>query len=307
MTKTSSSQPEFRTEFEPRHGEAVDLVDASKLNGVRVRRVVAANSSPYTFTGTNSYLIGDKRLAIIDPGPGESAAPGHLEALHKAIGKAAVTHILITHTHRDHTEHAEELSRLTGARILAFGPHLAARPLAKGETNPLESAVATDLRIDQTIAHSETISGENWSLEAVHTPGHTENHLCFALLVDGQSCGYLFSGDHVMGWNTTIVAPPDGHMGHYFQSLEVLLERPEQTYFPSHGGRIENAHTLVRAIRSHRRIREKSVLREVQSGETDPFAIVDRLYKDIDPKLRGAAALSVLAHLEHLEERGLLP
>ena len=287
--------PEFRKNFDPQYGEAIEVAP-------NVQRVVAANRSAFTFTGTNTYIIGkpDGAVAVLDPGPGEAAAPGHLETLLAAIGGRQLSHILISHTHRDHTEHAASLKRATGAPIFGFGPHVTARPLAQGEVNALDAAGDDDIQFDSLVKNSDLIEGDGWTLEAIHTPGHTENHLCFAL----AGTDILFSADHVMGWATSIVAPPDGDMAHYMASLDGLLARPESAYFPGHGGRIENAHTFTRAIRNHRIMREEAILAQVQRGNTEITGIVKALYADVPTALHGAAALSVQAHLEHLQKQG---
>lgn len=294
-----ASAPKFRTKFEPRHGEAVEVAPG-------IVRVVAPNASAYTFTGTNSYLVGRDRLLLVDPGPGEEKGLGHGDALVRAIANRPVDAIIITHTHRDHTELAATMAQRLGAPLMAFGPHTAARELRPSEVNPLTSSNDYDLPIDKTLAHGEIVGSDMYTLEAIHTPGHTENHICLALKKRGAATDFLLSGDHVMGWNTTIIAPVDGHMGHYIESLDVLLERPESTYFPGHGGRVEKAHTLVRAIRHHRIMRERAILEQAKKGNPDPHGIAAILYPTIAPNLIGAAALNVQAHLDYLMETGRL-
>ncbi|MEM1366110.1 MAG: MBL fold metallo-hydrolase [Pseudomonadota bacterium] len=295
-----ASSPQFRTRFNPRHGEAVEVAPG-------VVRVVAPNTSAYTFTGTNSYLVGRDRLLLVDPGPQDAS---HAKALTRAIADRPVQAIIITHTHKDHTALAPTMGEELGAPILAFGPHVAARELRPGEVNPLASSNDYDLPIAHTLAHGETIGDDIYTLEAVHTPGHTENHICLAVRKRGTATDFLLSGDHVMGWNTTIIAPVDGHMGHYIESLDVLIARAETTYFPGHGGRVEQAHTLVRAIRHHRIMRERAVLAQAKKGNPappyDPHGIAAILYPNIAPNLVGAAALNVQAHLDYLVETGRL-
>ncbi|MEO0496315.1 MAG: MBL fold metallo-hydrolase [Pseudomonadota bacterium] len=292
-----ASEPKFRTQFDPRHGEAVEVAPG-------IVRVVAPNSSAYTFTGTNSYLVGRDRLLLVDPGPGEAKGPGHAEALKRAVADRPVEAIIITHTHWDHTELAAAVAEQFGAPVTAFGPHIAARQLRPGESNPLASSNDYNLQIDRMLAHGEIVGSDMYTLEAIHTPGHTENHICLAVRKRGAPTDFILSGDHVMGWNTTIVAPVDGHMGHYIESLDHLLERPESTYFPGHGGRVEQAHTLVRAIRHHRIMRERAILEQAKKGNPDPHGIAAILYPNIAPNLVGAAALNVQAHLDHLVETG---
>ncbi|MEN0087375.1 MAG: MBL fold metallo-hydrolase [Pseudomonadota bacterium] len=291
-----AASPKFRTQFDPRHGEAVEVAPG-------IVRVVAPNASPYTFTGTNTYLVGRDRLLMVDPGPNDQS---HKEALIRAIAERPVDGIIITHTHRDHTELAPALAQAMKAPIIAFGAHMAVRELRPSEVNPLVNSNDYDLPIDQTLAHGQLIGSDIYTLEAIHTPGHTENHICLALRKRGMATHFLLSGDHVMGWNTTIIAPVDGHMGHYIDSLDVLLARSETTYFPGHGGRVESAPTLVRAIRHHRIMRERAILAQAKKGSAgppyDPHGIAAVLYPNIAPNLKGAAALNVQAHLDYLLE-----
>jgi glyoxylase-like metal-dependent hydrolase (beta-lactamase superfamily II) len=246
------SSPNFRTEFDPRHGEAVDMVPG-------VQRVVCENPSPFTFHGTNSYLLGHDKIAVIDPGPPDEA---HFQALMTAINGRPVSHIIVTHTHMDHSPLARPLAERTGAQIYAEGPHRPARPLNLGEVNPLDASGDSDFRPDHILQHGDVIDGDGWSLDCLFTPGHTANHMAFGW----RDTDYLFPGDHVMAWATSIVAPPDGAMADYMASLDLLLEQPQQIYFPGHGGRLENAHAFVRALRSHRRMREQAVFNQVDKG-----------------------------------------
>lgn len=284
------ADPAFNCSFDPAYGEAVAIT-----NGVR--RVTAQNPSPYTFHGTNGYIIGDDRLIIIDPGPDDNR---HFERLMRIIDGREVSHILITHTHRDHTPMARRLKAETGASIAAEGRHRAARALREGENNPFAESADTDLVPDIALCDGEVVSAGGFSLEAVHTPGHTANHLAFAL----GGTNILFSGDHVMGWSTTMVAPPDGAMGDYMASLEKLVGREESFYLPGHGGPVMNAHQFVRGIRSHRRMRERAILNRLEAGDRTIAEMVAVIYRTTDKKLHGAASLSVLAHIEDLVERG---
>ncbi|GIL02076.1 MAG: hydrolase [Alphaproteobacteria bacterium] len=280
----------FHTEFEPAHGRAVGVGDG-------ILRVTAANAGPFTFHGTNSYVVGGRSVAVIDPGPDDA---DHLAALVAAIGGRPVSHILVTHTHIDHSPLARRLARITGAPLLGEGPHRAARDLHLGEINPLDASGDRDFEPDQALAHGEVVAGDGWALEAVHTPGHAANHMCFALA--GRDI--LFSGDHVMAWSTSIVAPPDGSMADYMASLETLLARAETTYLPGHGGRLDNARDFVRALRTHRRMREAAILGRIRAGDRTIARVVASIYRDTDPRLHGAAALSVLAHVEELLAAG---
>lgn len=282
---------EFNRRFEPRTGEAVAVAPG-------VRRVTAPNAGPFTFHGTNTFLIGRNSLAVLDPGP---ADPGHIDALVRAIEGARVSHILVSHTHRDHSPGARLLQARTGGTIIAEGLHRPARPRPGDEALQLETGADVEFAPDTVISDGDMLEVPGYRLQALATPGHTANHLAFALL----GTGILFSGDHVMGWSTTVVAPPDGAMADYMASLDPLLERPEQTYFPAHGGAIGDAHSYVRALRAHRRMREAAILEGLRRGDRTIADLVGRVYQGLDPRLTGAAALSTLAHLEDLVARGL--
>jgi glyoxylase-like metal-dependent hydrolase (beta-lactamase superfamily II) len=264
-----------------------------------VRRIVAPNPGPFTFTGTCTYVVGRGRVAVIDPGP-QSAE--HLAALRDALAGETVTHIVVTHTHRDHSPGARALAAATGAPIVGCGPHRSSRPAPKDGPAPLDSSGDAEHRPDQELADGDELAGDGWTLTAVATPGHTANHLAFALAEENA----LFSGDHVMAWSTTVVAPPDGAMGPYMASLAKLGQRGEQIYWPGHGGPVVNPDRFVRALVTHRRQREASILDRVTAGEGDVRAIVARLYEGLNPALHGGAAMSVLAHLEDMAERGIV-
>ncbi len=262
----------------------------------KVRRVLARNPSPFTYTGTQTYLVGDGAdIAVIDPGPAEE---DHLAALVAAIGSARVVAICCTHTHRDHSPAAAPLSARTGAPVIGCAP------LTLEDEGPrADAAFDADYRPDRVLADGESLSGEGWTLTAVATPGHTSNHLCFAL----EETGALFTGDHVMGWSTSVISPPDGDMSDYLASLALLYERKQDTiYFPAHGPAVTNPHQLVRGMLGHRRSRERQILRQLADG---PMAIPDMvvaMYKGLDAHLRPAAGRSVLAHLIDLERRDLV-
>lgn len=262
-----------------------------------VRRIVAPNPSAFTFTGTCTYIIGHGEVAILDPGPDN---PEHVDALLKAVAGETVSHIVVTHTHRDHSPAAAAIKAATGAAIVGCGPHRAARPLHIGEINPLDASADMDYTPDHELADGESIAGRDWTLTAVATPGHTANHLTFAL----RENALLFSGDHVMAWATSIVAPPDGAMGDYIHSLERLGRREEKIYLPGHGGPVHDAPSFVRDYLDHRVARETAILRGLdRSAETIPD-LVRGIYIGLDSKLVGAASLTVLAHLEHLVASG---
>jgi glyoxylase-like metal-dependent hydrolase (beta-lactamase superfamily II) len=263
-----------------------------------VVRIVANNPNPFTFKGTNTYLVGTKDLALIDPGPEDEA---HLEAILKAIGPRRLTHVLITHTHRDHTDGLPALLAATGAKTEGFGRRAVQR--GSKRTSPSGSEfVDKDFIPDVPLADGQRLQRDGWGFTALHTPGHAPDHLCFAL--DGT--GILFSGDHVMGWNTSVVAPPEGSMADYIRSLELLTERDDAVYFPAHGGQVSEPQRLVKAYLLHRRMREQSILGCIRQGNATVRTIVPAIYKGLDPKLVNAASLSVLAHVEHLIDRGLV-
>jgi glyoxylase-like metal-dependent hydrolase (beta-lactamase superfamily II) len=264
-----------------------------------VRRMVANNPGPFTFKGTVSYIIGRGRVAIIDPGPDD---PRHVAALLNAVRGETVTHVFVTHTHRDHSPAVPAVKAATGAQVLAEGPHRPARPLYIGETKRLEASNDLDFRPDRTLADGEVISGDGWTIETVATPGHTANHMAFAL----REANALFSGDHVMAWSTSIVAPPDGAMSDYMASLEKLARRTESTYFPGHGGAVRDAPRFVQSYIRHRQGREASILHRLGKGSADIPTLVRAIYIGIDLRLIGAAGLSVLAHLEDLVARGMV-
>jgi glyoxylase-like metal-dependent hydrolase (beta-lactamase superfamily II) len=264
-----------------------------------VRRLLCDNPSPFTFKGTVSYIIGRGEVAIIDPGPDD---PQHIAALLDAVRNERVTHIFVTHTHVDHSPGAAKVKAATGAMTFAEGPHRAARPLHIGEADRLEASADRDFAPDHALADGEVIAGKGFAIEAVATPGHTANHMAFAL----RGAGLLFSGDHVMAWNTSIIAPPDGAMADYMASLDKLLRRDEQVYLPGHGGAVREAAGFVRQYIAHRHAREAAILATLRGGEADIAALVRMIYIGIDPRLTGAAGLSVLAHLEDLVARGLV-
>jgi glyoxylase-like metal-dependent hydrolase (beta-lactamase superfamily II) len=284
--------PKFRTEFDPAYGQAVEIAPL-------VQRITAPNKSAFTFHGTNTYIVGDRNVAIIDPGP---ANESHFQAIAAAIEGRRVTHIVITHTHVDHSPLAARVKQLTGAQTWAEGPHRAARDLHIGETNALDASGDKDFAPDNIVSHNQIIEGDGWALETLLTPGHTMNHACFAMVGTGQ----MFSGDHVMGWATSIVAPPDGAMSDYMASLDVMIERSESVYFPGHGGRLEKAREFSRALRAHRKMRETAILSRIRKGDRTIVQIVAVIYKETDPRLHGAAGLSVLAHIEDMMAKGML-
>lgn len=282
--------PAFDLAFEPAYGQAVPVVSG-------VERMTANNPGPFTFFGTNSYIVGASSVAVIDPGPEDEA---HFQALMAALGGRAVTHIFVSHTHRDHSPLARRLQAATGAATVGQGPHRPARPLREGEINPFSESSDLSFVPDIVLGDGESLSGDGWALSAVLTPGHTANHAAFAL--EGRDI--LFSGDHVMAWSTSIVAPPDGSMADYMASLDRLIARDDRLLLPGHGGPVTEPAGFLRALKAHRLRREQAVLARVQAGDERIAEMVKVIYRDTDPKLHGAAALSVLAHIEDLLERG---
>jgi glyoxylase-like metal-dependent hydrolase (beta-lactamase superfamily II) len=262
-----------------------------------VRRVLCNNPSPFTYKGTVSYIVGRGKVAIIDPGPVDAA---HSAALLDAVRGETVTHIFVTHTHRDHSPGVPAIKAATGALVLAEGPHRPARPLHVGDGPRTEASNDTDFMPDRALADGEVVRGDGWTLEAIATPGHTANHMAYAF----KENNIVFSGDHVMAWSTPVVAPPDGSMGDYMASLQKLAKRKEPVYFPGHGGAVNNAPRFVAAYILHRKAREQSILNRLQGGESDIPSIVTAIYANLDPRLFKAAGMSVLAHLEDLVARG---
>jgi glyoxylase-like metal-dependent hydrolase (beta-lactamase superfamily II) len=267
--------------------------------GPNLRRFVANNPGPFTFTGTCAYVLGRRQVAVIDPGPEDAT---HIEALLHALRGETLTHILVTHTHRDHSPAARALKAATGAPIWGCGQHIAARDLALGEINRLDAAGDRDHAPDIELREGDVAEGHGWRLEAIETPGHTANHLAFAWPEEKL----LFSGDHVMAWSTSIVAPPDGSMAQYMASLEKLRGREELRFWPGHGGAVSEPQRYLRALIHHRRQREASILNRLNAGDRRISDIVTQIYQGLDPRLTGAAALSVFAHLEDLASRGLV-
>src|SRR5438132_3693267 len=254
-----------------------------------VRRIVAKNPGPFTYKGTGTYVVGEGEVAVIDPGP---ELEEHVAALVAGLADEKVTHILVTHTHRDHSPAAKALKAATGAPSYGFGPHAGGK---RGEAG-VEEGGDWDFIPDIVVRDGEAIEGGKWRFEAVHTPGHTSNHLCFAL----PDSGVLFSGDHVMGWSTSVIAPPDGDMAAYLASLDKLLARPDAVYWPAHGPAITEPQRHVRAFIAHRREREAGVIDCLKAGTETVDKMVERLYVGLNTSLRRAAGRSVLAHLNDL-------
>ncbi len=263
-----------------------------------VRRVLCGNPGPFTFTGTVSYIIGRGKVAIVDPGPDDEA---HARALLDAVRGETVTHIFVTHTHRDHSPNTPRLKAATGATVYAEGRHRASRPAFAGEPS-MESGGDTAFVPDMFLKDGDLVEGDGFVIEAVATPGHAANHMGFAW----DQRDMIFIGDHVMGWSTSVVAPPDGSMSDYMASLEKLTLRHERLYLPGHGPEIRDAPRFVRGCIAHRKAREASILHRLAKGETDIPTLVRAIYIGLDPRLVRAAGSSVLAHLEDLCARGVV-
>jgi glyoxylase-like metal-dependent hydrolase (beta-lactamase superfamily II) len=260
-----------------------------------IRRVVAKNPGPFTFTGTGTYIVGRGEVAVIDPGPD---LPEHLEALKRAVTGERVTHVLVTHTHADHSPLARPFAEAVGAPVLAARPPGAhARAEAKTEEDDDEAFFP-----DVVLEGGERVSGPGWTLEAIATPGHASNHVAFALIEENA----LFPGDHVMGWSTTVVAPPDGDMGAYYDSLDKVAAREFATLWPTHGPPVTEPAPFLAAYKAHRRAREHQIIERLEAGPSTIAEMVPVIYAEVDQRLWPAASMSVLAHLLHLYRQGLV-
>jgi glyoxylase-like metal-dependent hydrolase (beta-lactamase superfamily II) len=275
---------QFLTEFDPEYRSCVDVAPG-------LRRVVANNPSKFTAWGTGTYLLGRGQVAIIDPGP---ALDSHVEALLAAVEGETVTHLLITHTHADHSPAAAAIREATGAVTVGFGPHPAAADTGGEEHGDHEFVP------DLAVVHGERLTAAGLEVECLHTPGHISNHLCFAV----PELGVLFSGDHVMGWSTSVIPPPDGRVADYLRSLELLLDRDDEVFLPTHGPPIPEPRTYVRQLIEHRLARERQILELLPSAPRTPEELVEVLYVGVRPELHEPAARSVRAHLVKLVEEG---
>ena len=268
--------------------------DSVEIVAPRIRRLLAHNPGPFTFKGTGVTILGQGHVVVIDPGPDD---PHHLAVLRDALRNETVTHILVTHTHRDHSPAARPLSEWTGAKVYGFGPHGSGKA---EEGIVIEEGGDMAFRPDIEVRDGDVIATRDFSLACVHTPGHTSNHVCYALKEEKA----LFSGDHVMGWSTTVVAPPDGDMAQYLRSLENLLARDDEVYWPTHGGPIRDPKAFVKAYIEHRHEREAQILACLRDGVSSISDMVQRIYLGLDPRLRPAASLSVYAHLLQMTKDG---
>jgi glyoxylase-like metal-dependent hydrolase (beta-lactamase superfamily II) len=280
----------FDRDFDPQTGRAVAVASG-------ITRITAPNASAYTFTGTNSFLLGHERLALVDPGPDDAA---HLAALADAIGGRPVDAIMLTHTHRDHSASAARLARDLGAPLWFGGPHRLSRPLRRFERNPIRRSCDWDLAPDRTLVDGETISAGDLQLTVHTTPGHCANHLAFS------SGDALLSGDHVMGWNSTLVSVPDGSMADYFASLDKVIALPCRRYIPAHGGLIADGPAYAAALYAHRQKRNDQVIAAVLAGAHTVRTIVAAIYPSLPLPVRMAASMTIMAHVEYLEAKGQL-
>jgi glyoxylase-like metal-dependent hydrolase (beta-lactamase superfamily II) len=283
--------PVFDTSFDPQTGKAVAVAEG-------ILRITAPNAGPYTFTGTNSFIVGRDRVVVVDPGP-ESTA--HLEALKSAIAGRPVEAILLTHTHKDHSLLAAGLKAATGAPIWFGGQHRPSRPKRWVlERDPIANDVDRDLVPDRVLTDGEQLGVGGLILEVLATPGHCANHLCFGVV----GTDFLLSGDHVMGWNSTIVPVPDGSMADYLQSLEKVIASPYESYHPAHGGPIASGRALAQALLAHREMRNEQIRVAVKAGVRSLKEIRRRLYPMLEWALLGAAWMTLRAHAEYLEQQG---
>ena len=276
----------FRTEFEPHYRQCIQVEPG-------VRRVVAENPSKFTAWGTGTYILGTGSVAIIDPGP---ALDSHIDAVLAAVEGETVTHLLITHTHSDHSPAAVAIREHTGAPTYGFGPH----PVA-ANTDAEESS-DVDFVPDVVVTHGQVVTGGDFDVECVHTPGHISNHLCFA----DRSRGALFTGDHVMGWSTSVIPPPDGRVADYLHSLRLLLDRDDRRYLPTHGPVIDDPRPYVESLIAHRLDRERQILVRLAEGPRTIDELVASMYSEVRPELHEPASRSVQAHLIALIEQGVV-
>jgi len=283
---------QFDRQFDAQTGQTVAVAEG-------IVRVIAPNPSPYTFTGTNSFIVGHQRLAVIDPGPEDEA---HEAALTAAIGERQVTAILLTHTHRDHSALAKTLGRRLGAPLWFGGQHRLSRPLRRFEVNPIRRSCDWDLVPDRVLTDGALVELGDMALRVHTTPGHCANHLAFGV-ADGD---VLFSGDHVMGWNSTLVSVPDGSMADYFASLDKVIALPYRRYLPAHGGEIADGVAHAAALKAHREMRNQQLIDAVSAGARTLGAVVQAIYPRQPAKVRMAARMTMMAHVEYLQAEGQL-
>lgn len=276
----------YRRQLEFEYGQAVTLAPG-------IRRVIANNPGPFTFHGTGTYILGTGEVAVVDPGPDDQ---DHIDAILGALEGESISHILVTHTHMDHSPGCRKLQAACNAPTYAYGPHGAGK-IEQGIS--VEEGGDMEFEPDHVVRHGDIIHGSDWSVECVYTPGHTSNHMCFAL----QQQNALFTGDHVMGWSTSIVSPPDGDMSDYLDSLDLLLQRDDQVYWPTHGPCIDEPKAHVRAFIQHRQEREQQIIDCIEQGIFKIGEMVPAMYHDTPEFMYPAAARSVLAAMDNLVKK----
>jgi glyoxylase-like metal-dependent hydrolase (beta-lactamase superfamily II) len=277
----------FRRELSFEYGQVADI-------STNIRRVIAHNPSPFTLYGTGTYIIGRGEVAVVDPGPDD---PKHIDAILAATAGESITHILVTHTHRDHSPGSRLLQQHSKAKTYAYGPHGSGQ---REDKVKIEEGADLDFRPDIEVRHGDMIRGNGFTVECVYTPGHTSNHMCFALPEEQA----LFTGDHVMAWSTSIISPPDGDMRSYMASLALLLDRDDRIYWPTHGPSVDDPKAHVQAFIAHRLEREEQILACIDRGVLRVREMVPYMYKELPEFMYPAAARSVYAAVAFMVERG---
>lgn len=277
---------EFNHDFNFDYGAVVQVAPG-------IRRVVARNPGPFTGPGTSTYIIGCGEVCVLDPGP---MLPAHVDAILEGLKNEQVSHIVVTHTHVDHSPASRLLRQRTGAPVFAFAPH------SKHSAGALEGGVDRDFEPDFNLEDGELITGADWQLETIHTPGHCANHLCFGM----AESDVLFCGDHLMAWATTVIVPPDGSVKDYLVSLDRLEKRPERVFYPTHGASITDPLSYIAQIRNHRLARVAQVEAALDSGLQSLAQLRESIYPDLPSALFGGAELSILGSINYLAELGKL-
>ncbi len=288
INKNSSINKFLKLDSKPEYGSVINI-------SPKIRKIMASNSSPFTLHGTGTYIVGKGSVAVIDPGPYDKS---HIQAILNATKGEKVSHIFITHTHLDHSPAASLLKEATGSRTYGFGKH----GLGNEELSQDDEGADHEFTPDYYIADKEKFYGAGWTLTGIHTPGHTSNHVCYSFIEENV----MFTGDHVMGWSTTVVSPPDGNMGDYIKSLKKLLERNEVYYYPTHGPKIENPQNFVRALISHRKMRETQLINRLKKGAATIDEMIPDFYASTNSRLWPAAARSLLALLNYLQKKNMV-